>query len=115
MPASQVAALLQAFREEEAAVRARIPALGLSPMAQAQLRVAVNRLEADTATDEARRGVLDGYLGARLKERLDLLRALPALVAQHQAATPRTSDDDGLWIAELVASRLHPHTPTPRP
>jgi hypothetical protein len=111
MPARKVADLLQAFREEESRLRARIPALGLSPLAQGQLRMVLNRLEADTTTDEGRRGVLDGYLAARLEERIGLLRALPALIAEHQAGTPSGKDDDGLWIAALVASRLHPHAP----
>lgn len=109
MPARKVVDLLQRFREEGERLRARIPALGLSPMAQAQLRMAVNRLDADTATDEARRGVLDGYLAARLEERLELLRALPARISEHLASAPTALDDDGLWIADLVAARLHPH------
>jgi len=114
MPALKVTDLLQRFREEEARLRARLPALGLSPMAQGQLRMVMNRLVADTAADEARRGVLDGYLAARLQERIDLLCALPALVAEHQTASKPTPDDDGLWIADLVAARLHPHAHQPR-
>ena len=106
--------LLHRFHEEEARLRARIPSLGLSPMAQGQLRMVANRLDADTAADESRRGVLDGYLAARLQERLDLVRALPALVAEHLAASPPDPADDGLWIADLVAARLHPHAPQPR-
>jgi hypothetical protein len=71
----------------------------------------LNRLEADSTTDGARRGVLDGYLAARLEERLALLRDLPALVAAHQASAPPAPDDDGLWVAALAAARLHPHAP----
>jgi hypothetical protein len=111
MPARQVAALLQRFREEEARLRARVPTLGLSPMAQGQLRMAIDRLDADTDTDEARRGVLDGYLSARLEERIALLAALPTLVAERLATSPPGPGDDGRWIAEFVAARLHPHAP----
>jgi len=111
MPARKVTDLLQAFRAEASRLRARLPALGLSPMAQGQLRMVLSRLEADSTTDESRRGALDGYLAARLEERIELLRGLEGQIAEHQAASPPAPDDDGLWIAALVASRLHPPAP----
>jgi len=111
MPARLVAALFDALAAESARLRSRLPSMGLSPMAQGQVRVVLARLDAETAADESRRGPLDGYLAARLQERLDFMRALPTLIASVQARAELPTDDDGLWLDEVTSTHLAPLAP----